>query len=231
MEKLSFQAPPFTGVGVFDSKVILASTRDFEARFFKRPGQHGTIRDQTLIYLITDPAVERLASRSAIWCLSHLLRLGCTSSIHWIGPVMFLVHQITQAVEGTFVSWRCDVQAKATVQFHARRTEMQLYAVFMRVPHPHARELIAIETGEGQLFETINDPLLFFFAWFVALGKTDDTSAIAPLVRAGIDQVSHDRGITTKDLRQWIAGDVLWLSVGITDQIAVLVISKDSAGR
>jgi hypothetical protein len=149
MEKFSFQAPPFTGVGVFDSKVILASTRDFEARFFKRPGQHGTIRDQTLIYLITDPAVERLTSRSAIRCLSHFLCLGCTSGIHWIGPVVFLVDQITQAIEGTFVSWRCDVQATPAVQLHARCTKMQLDAVFMRMPYPYAGVLIAIETGEG----------------------------------------------------------------------------------
>ena len=231
MEKLSFQAPPLIGVWVFDSQVIFASARDFEARFFKRLGQHGTIRDQTLIYLITDPAVERLTSHSAIRCLSHLFRLGCTSGIHWIGPVVFLVHQITQAIKSTFISWRCDVQATLAMQFHARCAEMQLNAVFVRVPNPHASVLVTIETGERQLFETINDLLLFFFIWLVAFGKADHTSAVAPLVWASVDQVGHDRSIPTKNLRQWITGDVLWLSAGIADQIAVLIIGKNSASR
>ena len=108
---------------------------------------------------------------------------------------------------------------------------MQLHSVFVRVSHPHASVLVAIKTGEGQFFEAINDLLLFLVAWPVGFGKADDTSAVAPLMWASINQVGHNRSITTKDLRQWIAGDVLWLSVGITDQIAVLVISKDSAGR
>ena len=48
--------------------------------------------------------VSRESVHIYIRCLSHLLRFGCTSGIHWIGPVVFLVHQITHAIEGTFVT-------------------------------------------------------------------------------------------------------------------------------
>ena len=78
---------------------------------------------------------------------------------------------------------------------------MQLYAVFVRMPYPHAGVLVAIETGEGQLFETINNLLLFLVVWPVGFGKADDTRAVAPLVWASVDQVGHDPGITTKNLR------------------------------
>ena len=98
---------------------------------------------------------------------------------------------------------------------------MQLNAVFVRVPNPHANVLVAIKTGERQLFKTINDLLLFFFTWLVAFGKADHTSAVAPLVWASVDQVGRDRCIPAKNLRHWTTGDVLWLSAGITDQIAV----------
>jgi hypothetical protein len=55
----------------------------------------------------------------------------------------------------------------------------------------------------------VNHMPLFFFAWLVAPGKTDDTGAVAPLVGASIDQVGHDRGIAAKNLRQWIAGKLV----------------------
>jgi hypothetical protein len=115
MEKFSFQAPALVGFRVFDGDVIFASAGDFKARLFKRIGQRGSIRDQTLIYLITDPAVERLASSSAVRCLSHLLCLGDTFDVHRIGPTVRLVHQVAQAVERTLITRWGDIQAAPAV--------------------------------------------------------------------------------------------------------------------
>jgi hypothetical protein len=98
---------------------------------------------------------------------------------------------------------------------------MQFNAVFLRVSHPETGILIAIKTGKGQFLEAVHHILLLVFAGRVTDGEVDDPSPIAPLMRAHINQVGHNLGVTTKNPRQRIVGDMLGLTTSITDQVAI----------
>ncbi|SEK39898.1 hypothetical protein SAMN05444413_101499 [Roseivivax marinus] len=74
---------------------------------------------------------------------------------------MLLVGQVPQAVEGAFIARRRDVQAASGFQLHARRAEVKLDALLVRVPNPQAGILVMVEPGECQLFEPIHDLPLF----------------------------------------------------------------------
>lgn len=115
---------------------------------------------------------------------------------------MGLVHQVAQAVEGTFVAGRGDVKTAPAVQFHPGRAEMQLNAILMGVAHPEACVAVGIEAGEGDLLETIDHLLLLILVRGVSVREADNPRAISPLVRAAVDQVDHSLRIAAHDLRQ-----------------------------
>jgi hypothetical protein len=107
---------------------------------------------------------------------------------------------------------------------------MQLNAVFVGMTHPQARKLVAIKACESDFLEAINHVLLLTFGRGVSCGETDHTSAVAPLVRACVDQIGHDLRIAAQDLGQRITGDFLGLPISIADQVAVFIIDKNGAG-
>lgn len=149
--------------------------------------------------------MEPVAPGGAVGRFRHRLDLGRALYVHGIGPAVGLVHQIAQAVEGALIAGRGDVEATPTVQFHARRAEMQLDAIFMGVAHPETGVAVGIEASEGDLLETVDHLLLLVLCRGVLAGEADDAGAIGPFVRAGVDQVDHALGIAAHDLRQRFA--------------------------
>lgn len=217
MENFSFQAKPFFGLGVFDGQVILARTGHLEARIGQGGEHSGAILDQPHGNLITDPGMEPVAPGGAVRGLRHRLDLGRALHVHGVGPAVGLVHQVAQAVEGALVAGRGDVEAASAVQFHARRAEMQLDAIFVGVAHPEAGVAVGIKPGEGDLLEAVDHLLLLVLGRGVLAGEADDTGAIGPFVRAGVDQVDHALGIAAHDLRQRLARHGHGLACRIAD--------------
>lgn len=174
--------------------------------------------------------MEPVAPGGAVGGLRYRLDLGRALHVHGVGPAVGLVHQVAQAVEGALVAGRGNVEAAPAVQLHARRAEMQLDAILMGVAHPEAGIAVGIESGEGDLLETVDHLLLLVFGRGVLAGKADDAGAIGPFVRASVDQVDHALGIAAHDLRQWFARHRHGLAGRIADQIAVVVIGEHGAG-
>ncbi|UOA15615.1 hypothetical protein DSM109990_02458 [Sulfitobacter dubius] len=174
--------------------------------------------------------MEPVAPGGAVGRFGHRLDLGRAFHIHGIGPVVGLVHQVAQAVEGAFVAGGRDVEAASAVQLHARRAEMQLDAILVGVAHPEAGVAVGVEAGEGDLLETVDHLLLLVFGRGVLAGEADDTGAIGPFVRASVDQVDHALRIAAQDLRQRFADHGHGLAGCIADQVAVVVIGQHGAG-
>lgn len=168
--------------------------------------------------------MEPVAPGSAIRGLRYRLDLGRALHVHGIGPAMGLVHQVAQAVEGTFITRRGDVEAAPAAQLHAWRAEMQLDAILVGVAHPEAGVAVGIEPGEGDLLETVDHVLLLVLGGGVLAGEADDAGAIGTFVRAGVDQVGHALGIAADDLRQRFARHGHRLAGRVADQIAIVVI-------
>jgi hypothetical protein len=229
MENLPFQPPFLAGLGVLGGDVILACAWDLKTCIAECFDHHGTIRDQTHRYLITDPAVEFVPPLRSCRCFVDRLDLSRAVSVHRVSPAMRLVHQVAQAVEGAFIARRRDIEAAPTVQLHARRAEMQLDTILMAVPHPEAGVAVGIEAREGDLLETVDHLLLLLLVRRVLAGKADDTGAVGPFVRASVDQVDHAMRIAGYDLRQ-LACDGHGLAGRIADQIAIVVIGQHGAG-
>jgi len=224
MENLSFQAKPFFGLGVFDGEVIFASAGHLEACIGQGGDHSRPILDQPHGNLITDPGMEPVAPGGAVRGFRDRLDLGRAFHVHGIGPAVGLVHQVAQAVEGAFVAgWR-NIEATPAVQLHAWRAEMQLDAILMGVAHPKAGVAIGIEPGESDLLETVDHLLLLVLGWGVLASEADDTGAIGPFVRAGVDQVGHALGIAADDRRQRFARHGHRLAGRVADQIAIVVI-------
>ena len=116
------------------------------------------------------------------------------------------------------------------MQLHARRTEVQFDAILVGVAHPEAGIPIGIETGEGDLLETVDHLLLLVLGRSVPACEADDTGAIGPLVRASINQIDHALRIAAHDLRQRRSRHGHGLAGRIADQIAVVVIGQHGAG-
>lgn len=230
MENLPFQPPPFAGLGVLGGDVVLACTRDFEACIAECFDHHGTIRDQTHRYLITDPAVEFVPSLRPRRCFVDGFHLGRAFGVHRVRPAMCLVHQVTQAVEGAFISGWGDIEAAPAVQIHPWCAEMQLDTILVAVPHPEAGVAVGIEARESDLLETVDHLLLLRLVWRVLAGKADHASAVGPFVRASVDQVDHALRIAGYDLRQRLARDGHGLARRIADQVAIVVVGKHGAG-
>lgn len=230
MENFSLQAKPFFGLGVFDGEVILACAGHLEACIGQGGDHAGAILDQPHGNLVGDPGMEPVAPGGAVRGFRDRLDLGHTLHVHGVGPAVGLVHQVAQAVEGTFITRRGDVEATPAVQLHAWRAEMQLDAILMSVAHPKAGVAVGIEPGEGDLLETVDHLLLLVLGGGVLAGEADDTGTIGPLVRAGVDQVGHALGIAADDLRQRFARHGHGLARRIADQIAVVDIGKHGAG-
>lgn len=185
--------------------------------------------DQTPGYLIHDPVLDGLAALGACGCLDGPLHLLGARRVHRVGPAVLLVQHIAQRVIGALIArWR-DVEAAARHQIHARRAKMQLHAVLMCVAHPQHVMALAIEAREGQFLEGVDDRLLLVLGRRIVTLEADDARAIAPLVRAGVDQVDHPLRIAAQHLGQRVAGDGPRLAGLIADQVAVLVIGQHLA--
>ena len=174
--------------------------------------------------------MEPVAPGGAVGRFRHRLGLGRALHVHGIGPAVGLVHQVAQAVEGALIAGRGNVEAAPAVQLHTRRAEMQLDTILVGVAHPETGVAVGIETGEGDLLETVDHLPLLVFGRGVLAAKADDAGAIGPFVRASVDQVDHALGIAAHDLRQRRAGHGHGLAGRIADQIAVVVIGKHGAG-
>lgn len=185
--------------------------------------------DQTPGYLIHDPVLDGLAALGACGCLDGPLHLLGARRVYRVGPAVLLVQHIAQRVIGALIArWR-DVQAAARDEIHARGAEMQLDAVLMGVADPEHVMALAVEAREAQFLEGVDDGLLLVFGGRIFTLETDDTRAITPLVRAGVDQVDHPLRIAAQHLGQRVAGDGLRLAAFVADQVAVLVIGQHLA--
>ena len=83
---------------------------------------------------------------------------------------------------------------------------MQFDTIFMAVAHPKAGVAVGTKTSKGDFFEAVDHLLLFCIRRCVLTGKTDDTSAVAPLVGTCINQINHAVRVATHDFRHWFAG-------------------------
>lgn len=77
---------------------------------------------------------------------------------------------------------------------------MQLNPPLMAVTHPEHVVAVGIEPGEGQCLEMVHDLALPGFARGVLSGEGNDPGAVAPDMRAGIDQRLGAVGIAAKHL-------------------------------
>jgi hypothetical protein len=77
-----------------------------------------------------------------------------------VAPAMFLVQNVAQGVIGTLIAGWCDVQAAATLQLHAWREEVQFHPPLMGMAHPEDFVLVWLQSGKGQLLESVHGDLL-----------------------------------------------------------------------
>jgi hypothetical protein len=80
--------------------------------------------------------MQLITTVRAGWGFDGVADLLGAFQFHRVGPSVALVHHIAQAVEGVLISGRRDVQASARGQFQARRTEVELDAVFVGMSDP-----------------------------------------------------------------------------------------------
>lgn len=159
--------------------------------------------------------------------LLGVLRPG---GIFRVCPAMLLVEHVAQAIHRLLVTWRGDVEAFARRELHARRAEVQLDAAFMAVPNPEHVDLVAVQTGEGQLVEGIHDGLLLLFRRMVVLIEADHARPVSPGVGAGIDQGPGVVRIARQDFRKRIAGLHQRDAVVVADKVAIGVVGEHVRG-
>ncbi|OED46898.1 hypothetical protein AB838_18655 [Rhodobacteraceae bacterium (ex Bugula neritina AB1)] len=188
MENLSFQPPAFAGLRVAGSDIGLAGARQVEARVGERVEHRCPVRDQTHVDLVLYPGVQLVAALGAGWRLDGVADLLRPLDVHRIGPAVALVHHVPQAVIGVLVAGRRDVEALARRQLQARRAEVKLDPAFVAMADPEHLILLRVQPREGQPLEPVHDIGLLILARIVAVGKTDHTRAVGPLVTAGVDQ-------------------------------------------
>lgn len=228
-KQLSFQTPALVGFRVAHGDVIFAGARQVEA--CRRQGlcHCGTVMDVAGLDALDDPVMDQLSGIAAPDALDKADGLAGALRRHRIVPAMLLVKDVAQGVVMLLVAGRRDIQAAAADKLHARRHEMQLDAVFVRVSHPENIALVGVETGEGQTLEIVHHLPLLAVVRRVLGREGDDTGAIGPLVRAGVDQRPHAVCIAAQHCRQRFAGKQHDLAALVADRVAVLVVSDDVA--
>jgi hypothetical protein len=229
MEQLSFQAPALVGFRVAHGDVIFAGARQVEACRRQSLGHCGTVMDFTGLDALDDPVMDQLSGIAAPDALDQTDGLAGALRRHRIIPAMLLVEDVAQRVVVLMIARRRDIQAAAADKLQARRHEMQLDAVFVRVAHPENIALVGVETGEGQTLEIVHHLPLLAFVRRVLGREGDDTGTIGPLVRTSVDQRSHSVRIAAQHFRQRLAGKQHDLAALVADHVALLVVSDDVA--
>ena len=143
---------------------------------------------------------------------------------------MLLVEHVAQGIHGLLVAGRSDVKALAGCELHARRAEVQFHAAFMAVSDPEHVDLVAVQTGKGELVEGIHDGLLPFFTRMVVLIETDHARPVRPGVRASIDQGTGVVRIAREHFWQRIAALHQRDAGIVADEIAVAVVGEHLRG-
>lgn len=208
MEDVSFQSPALARVGVLDGEVFLARAWDGEANVGHQGDHAGAVGDGADGNLVEDPRLDFLAGLGARCGLKDGLNLLRAVGVHRISPVVGLVHQVAQRVEGGLIAGRGDVQAAAGGQVETRGAEVQLDAAFVAVADPEDVELLGVEAREGELFEAVHDLGLLRLGRGVVGGEADDTSAVGPGMGAGVDQRLGPVGIAAQDFGARVADRV-----------------------
>jgi hypothetical protein len=230
MEDVSFQSPAFARVGVLDGEVFLARTRDGEADIGHQSHHARAVGDCADGYLVEDPCMDLLAGLGALRGFKCGLNLLRAVGVHRVGPTVCLVHQVTQGIEGGLIAGRGDVQAAAGGQIEARGAEVQLDAALVAVADPEDVELLRVEAREGEQFEAVHDLGLLRLGRGVVGGKADDTGAVGPGMRAGVDQRLGPVGVAAQDLGARVADRVRGLASLIADQVAVGIVGQNLIG-
>ncbi len=100
----------------------------------------------------------------------------------------------------------------------------------MAVPDPEHVDLVAVQTGKGELVEGIHDGLLLFLGRMVVLVEADHARPVRPGVRAGIDQGPGVVRIACQDFRQRIAALHQRDASVVADEIAIAVVGEHMRG-
>ena len=171
-----------------------------------------------------------LAGLGALWRLKDGLHLLRAVGVHRISPVVGLVHQVAQRVEGGLIAGRGDVQAAAGGQVETRGAEVQLDAAFVAVTDPEDVELLGVEARKGEFFEAVHDLGLLSLGRGVFGGETDDAGAVGPGMGAGVNQRLGPVGVAAQDLGARVADRVCGLASRIADQVAVVIVGQNLVG-
>ena len=100
----------------------------------------------------------------------------------------------------------------------------------MAVSDPEHIDLVAVQTGKGELVEGVHDSLLLLFGWIVVLAEADHARAVRPGVRASVDQRSGMVRIARQHLWQRVAGLHQRDAVIVADEIAIAVVGEHVRG-
>ncbi|WP_240453991.1 hypothetical protein [Chachezhania antarctica] len=230
IEDRSFQTPALAAVWVQYGEVGLALAGKFETDLGQRRNHRPPVPDRADRYLTLDPGVQLLACGGAGRFLGQGLRLSGARRIERISPAVPPVLQIHEGAEGALVAGRRDVQTLAGRQLHPGHQEVQLDTPGVGMAHPEHVELVGLQPGTGELLEPLDDRALLLFGRRVLGGKADDAALVAPLVRHGIDERLHSRGMAFDDLGQRGTPIPDLLPACVPDRVAVLVVGLHRLG-
>ncbi len=179
---------------------------------------------------ILDPALDRLATLGALLLFAELPAVTHAGGILRIGPAMLLVEHVPERIHGPLVAGRCDVEALARGELHARGAEVQFHPALMGVAHPEDVPLARLQPGKGHCLEGLHHLGLLCLARIVIRIEADDTGAVGPFVRIGVDQQTSALRVSAKHLRQRIAGLGQDAPRLVTHEIAATVIGEHRFG-
>ncbi|WP_420796133.1 hypothetical protein [Brucella anthropi] len=228
-EQVSFQTPALVRLRIAHGDVVFAGARQVETCRPQGLGHARTVMDLAGLDALDDPVMDQLTRIAAPDALDEAHGLAGTLRRHRIVPAVFLVEDIAQGVVVLLVAGRRDIEAAPARKLHARRHEMQLDATFMGMADPEHIALVGFEAGKGKALEGIHHLPLLGRVRRVLRREGDDTGAIGPLVRAGVDQRAHAVCIATQHFRQGLAGKQHDVAAFIADCVAVMVVSDDVA--
>jgi|TARA_R110000824_G_C15224606_1_gene677842 hypothetical protein len=117
----------------------------------------------------------------------------------WARPALGVVPVVAQRVKRLFMARRGDVQrlARGKLNTGGQRVNMGR-AVLFSVQNRTCRILIGIEAGKRGALKILHDLVNLLGGRVVLWRPGDNTGRIAPLVRAGVGNLSHQMRIATQ---------------------------------